>query len=267
MIKQRVITGVILGALVLLGVFWLSPGWFAFFAAAVVALAAHEWGNFAALGQLGRSGYALLCLALVALLQVVTPLLDTAILTLAGLFWLVACYVVVRYPAIRLECRWLKLLVGLVVIVPTWLALTSLKALTEGELALVMLLLLVWGADTGAYCAGKLLGRRKLIPNVSPGKTLEGMLGGLATCILIGVIIGLSRELPPVALVYLVALSLITGLASVLGDLFESLFKRERGIKDSGRILPGHGGILDRIDSLTAAAPVFMLGIHWAPMF
>lgn len=267
MFKQRLITGLVLGALVLLGVFWLSPEWFAFFAAGVVALAAHEWANFAALKQLGRWLYALASLALVGLLYFVTRSLDTVVLAGAALFWLVACYIVVRYPNIRLDQQWLKLLVGFLVVVPTWLALVSIKALENGELALMMLLLLVWGADTGAYCAGKLYGRRKLIPNVSPGKTLEGMLGGVATCVLIGVIVGLVRELPPLALVYLMALSLVTCLASVLGDLFESMFKRERGIKDSGRILPGHGGVLDRIDSLTAAAPVFMLGIHWVPMF
>lgn len=267
MIKQRLITGVILAALVLLGVFYLSPLVFAFCAAGVVALAAHEWGNFASLGAAGRWLYMLVCLAAVAMLHFVTPAVNTPVLVIAVLFWLWACYMVVSYPARKLDCQKLKLLVGLVVIVPAWLALVMLKSMQEGELALVMLMLLVWGADTGAYCAGKLLGRRKLIPNVSPGKTVEGLLGGLATSVVIGLAIGLWRELPASALVYLVALSLVTCLASVLGDLFESLFKRERGIKDSGRILPGHGGILDRIDSLTAAAPIFMLGLHWAPMF
>lgn len=267
MIKQRLITGVILAALVLLGVFYLSPLAFAVGAAGVVALAAHEWANFASLKQGGRWLYMLACLAVIALLHFATPALHTPILVVAFLFWLWGCYLVVGYPVRKLTGQGAKLLVGLVVIVPAWLALVLLKSMDEGEIALVMLMLLVWGADTGAYCAGKLLGRRKLIPNVSPGKTFEGLLGGLATSVVIGLAIGLWRELPAPALVYLVALSVVTCLASVLGDLFESLFKRERGIKDSGRILPGHGGILDRIDSLTAAAPIFMLGLHWAPMF
>ncbi len=267
MIKQRLITGVILAALVLLGVFYLSPFAFAVCAAGVVALAAHEWANFASLGQGGRWLFMLACLVAVALLHFATPVLYLPVLVLAFLFWLWGCYLVVGYPARKVGCTKLKLLVGLLVIVPAWLALVLLKSMEQGELALVMLMLLVWGADTGAYCAGKLLGRRKLIPNVSPGKTVEGLLGGLATSVVIGLVIGFWRELPAPALVYLVALSVVTCLASVLGDQFESLFKRERGIKDSGRILPGHGGIMDRIDSLTAAAPVFMLGLYWAPMF
>jgi phosphatidate cytidylyltransferase len=147
------------------------------------------------------------------------------------------------------------------VLISSWFALVELKRLDQGGVLILLLLLLVWASDIGAYISGKAWGRNKLAPNVSPGKTREGLWGGLLCCVLVGAVYGLARELPLLQLVYLVVLSLCTGLASVLGDLFESMLKRHQGIKDSGCMLPGHGGVLDRIDSLTAAAPVFVLGI------
>jgi phosphatidate cytidylyltransferase len=155
------------------------------------------------------------------------------------------------------------MLMGVLVLVPSWYALTALRAQEQGLSMLLMLLMLVWGADIGAYVAGKSFGRNKLMPAVSPGKTREGLWGGLAVCALVGAGFSLWLELELPASVYLVLLSVMTGLVSVLGDLLESLFKRERGIKDSGKLLPGHGGVLDRIDSLTAAAPVFLVGLYF----
>lgn len=129
---------------------------------------------------------------------------------------------------------------------------------------LMYVFLLVWCADSGAYFVGRKLGRRKMAPNVSPNKSMEGLAGGLATGLL--VVIGISvfkLQLSGVALISFVALSAVTILASVLGDLFESMLKRQAGVKDSGTILPGHGGVLDRIDSLLSATPIFALGF-WA---
>ncbi|MGO1794033.1 MAG: phosphatidate cytidylyltransferase, partial [Oceanisphaera sp.] len=113
--------------------------------------------------------------------------------------------------------------------------------------------------DTGAYFAGKAFGKRKLCPNVSPGKTLEGMLGGVVAATVLAVIVTQSVNLAPGHSQVLLIASVVAVLASVLGDLTESMFKREAGLKDSGNILPGHGGIMDRIDSLTAALPVFVV--------
>ncbi len=267
MIKQRILTGVVLAVAVLSAVFLLSADLFALGAGAVVVMGAREWANLSALAGVAQWLYAALVAALLLGLHFVAGAQALPwVLGAAFVFWLWACVLILRYPGgSGFHSRVARLLIGLAVLVPSWLALVGLKTHAAAPLALVMLLLLVWGADTGAFCAGKLLGRRKMIPSVSPGKTVEGLYGGLATCVLLGLGIGLWRELPTEGLVYLVVLSLLTGLAAVFGDLFESLFKRERGIKDSGALLPGHGGILDRIDSLTAAAPVFMLGLYWLP--
>ena len=123
--------------------------------------------------------------------------------------------------------------------------------------------LLVWGADSGAYFVGRKFGKKKLAPFVSPNKSVEGLYGGIATTIVIMLVVQyFYLNLTPFQIILFLILSIITVFASVLGDLFESMIKRRAGIKDSGRVLPGHGGVLDRIDSLLAAAPIFATGIY-----
>ena len=119
--------------------------------------------------------------------------------------------------------------------------------------------MLVWSADIGAYFVGKSLGKRKLMPNVSPGKTVEGFLGGVLCAAILTVVVGFSLQWSVDKYVTALLVTVLITTISVLGDLTESMFKRQAGVKDSGTILPGHGGILDRIDSLTATAPVFAL--------
>ena len=129
----------------------------------------------------------------------------------------------------------------------------------HGAQLIMFLLLMVWSADIGAYFVGKSLGKHKLLPNVSPGKTLEGFFGGIIfACILVGTA-GFILEWNSEQLMTVLAVTVLITTVSVLGDLNESMFKRQAGIKDSGSILPGHGGILDRIDSLTATAPIYAL--------
>ena len=128
---------------------------------------------------------------------------------------------------------------------------------------LMYLFLLVWGADSGAYFVGRKLGKKKLAPNVSPNKSVEGLYGGIFTAMLIVVVVEVVYlDLTFAQHILFLILSVITVFSSVLGDLFESMIKRRAGIKDSGRILPGHGGVLDRIDSLLAAAPIFAAGMY-----
>ena len=161
--------------------------------------------------------------------------------------------------------RTIKGLFGWLTLVPTWLAFMLLRSSEytsnsyHGAQLLMFLFLMVWSADVGAYFVGKSMGKHKLLPNVSPGKTLEGFLGGVVcACLLVGTAgYVMAWDSQQLAIVLLVTV-LITSI-SVLGDLNESMFKRQAGIKDSGSILPGHGGILDRIDSLTATAPIYAL--------
>jgi len=165
------------------------------------------------------------------------------------------------YPrASALWCgRVSKGVVGFLVLVPTWAAMVYIRELTQGPWLIVYMFLLVWGADTGAYFAGKRFGKRKLMPRVSPAKSWAGVGGAAVTVLLVTMTtqqhLHFSQNLS--FGIYILALVLL--FVSVVGDLTESMFKRQCGIKDSGSILPGHGGIMDRIDSLTAAAPVFAL--------
>lgn len=269
MFKQRVLTALILGPIALLCVFLLPSTAFLIALGVVVVLAGLEWANIATLDGDDRKIYAFVLAVLMTIpFGMGISLVSKFVMPVAALFWLWAIMLILRYPKnTGFAGRNSRLAIGVLVLIPSWLALSEIKSFDHGNLLLMLLLLLVWGADIGAYCAGKLLGQRKMIPTVSPGKTWEGFAGGVICCVLIGVIFGLIRELQLSALLYLVLLSLVTCIAAVFGDLFESMMKRERGIKDSGKLLPGHGGLLDRIDSLTAAAPVFVLGIHFAPAF
>jgi phosphatidate cytidylyltransferase len=154
------------------------------------------------------------------------------------------------------------LLCGAAVLVPPFVALGRLalttRGLASGPIAVLWLVLLVVAADVGAYFAGRSLGKRKLAPRVSPGKTWEGVGGGLALVALVAACGALYFGLPPLAAI---AFACAVGIFSVIGDLTESMFKRAAGLKDSGNWLPGHGGLLDRLDSVTAAAPLYALGL------
>jgi phosphatidate cytidylyltransferase len=259
-LKQRVLTALVLAPLALAAVFLLPQAAFEVVLAVVFLYGSWEWGNLCRLALSARLVYLAVHAAALSVVAFV-PGSQSLAIVLALLFWSVALLLVKGYPATAGYSRVpLRLLMGLLVLVPAWYAVTALRA---GENGLALLLLLVWGADIGAYAAGKTWGRRKLLPAVSPGKTLEGAAGGLVACMLVGLGFAVWLELSLLASVTLVLLSLLTGMVSVLGDLLESMLKRERGIKDSGQLLPGHGGVLDRIDSLTAAAPVFFAGLHF----
>ncbi|GEK48593.1 phosphatidate cytidylyltransferase [Halomonas pacifica] len=264
MLKQRLITALILAPLVLLGLFGLDGGAFALFAGAIVLLGAWEWVNLAGYERpgarlLGVAGAA----ALMALLWLVGATQATWPLWLAAAGWLVNFYWVTRYP--ERQSQWQapsrRLAMGLWVLLPTWVGFIALR--DGGVEWLLFVLLLVWTADSGAYFAGRAYGRRKLAPSVSPGKSWEGVLGGLAATTLLALGFALWLGLAPGQLAQLILITWLVTAVSVVGDLFESMLKRSRGIKDSSALLPGHGGVLDRIDSLTAAVPLFALLRLW----
>jgi phosphatidate cytidylyltransferase len=181
------------------------------------------------------------------------------------LWWALNLYWVIRYP--KNQQSWygsgiVRAMGGVMLLAPMWVALVNLHNLYGGAYFL-LLILLIWAADSGAYFVGKTFGKRKLAPNISPGKSIEGVLGGVGFALIV-MFIFLQQQDISLALYwrYLLLAVVISGV-SVLGDLVESLFKRASGFKDSGNIFPGHGGVLDRIDSLTAAAPFFLLGLMW----
>ncbi|NIH15649.1 phosphatidate cytidylyltransferase [Serratia symbiotica] len=274
MLKYRLITAVILIPLVIAVLFLLPPLIFVLITLVVCMLAAWEWGQLAGFtSRPKRILLAIMCGFVLALMMLSVPAYSRAVdlslmdgsLWLSLAWWLTALLLVLFYPQsaeVWRHSRSLRLLFGLLTIVPFFWSMLALRqcGYVENHFAgawwLLYVMLLVWGVDSGAYIFGKLFGKHKLAPKVSPGKTWEGLIGGLMTSALIAWLFGRYAPLNIVPVTLLVC-SVIAALASVLGDLVESMFKREAGIKDSGRLIPGHGGILDRIDSLTAAVPVF----------
>lgn len=266
MLKTRIITALILAPIAIGGVFFLPPVGFAIFTAALIALGAWEWANMAGLiEQPARVGYSAAVLLLLAALYTMTA---QGVLWLALLWWLVGFGFVASYP--KNSARWgsvpARAAMGLLVLVPAWVGLNYLRngefkfALTDNNLLLILYVFtLVWVADIGAYFSGRKFGNAKLAPRVSPGKSWAGVWGGLAAVAVFALVVSQTLGAGAGQSVALIIVSVVTAAVSVLGDLFESMLKRFRGIKDSSRLLPGHGGIMDRIDSLTAAIPIFTL--------
>ncbi len=266
-LKQRITTALVLVPLVVVGVLFLPTVWFGAMLAVVVGLGAREWARLAGLSS--RHSQQLYAVLTVVSLGFVWFVLNwqpglVVLLLLALIWWLVAATWVIRYPASTAAWFagvWRRTVIGLLVLVPAWAALVALHGYGEqGPRLILLLMLLIWGADSGAYFAGRKWGKDKLAPLVSPGKSWQGLWGGLVTSVLVAVLFINLFSIRVEHHLFFIAICIITVFFSVLGDLVESMFKRDAGVKDSGNLLPGHGGVLDRIDSLTAAAPVFVLG-------
>jgi len=274
--KQRIITGLILLPLAFCG-FFLLEGWhFALFIGAVCMLAAFEWAKLAGINNvIGQGIYAMLVVLLMIGLYLQRHLYgvdswqwsDACLLSIPiGLiWWLLALLLVLLYPHSRvlMKTTTLRLLMGLLILLPAWVALLVLKDFSDKTHLIAWLLALIWLADSGAYFVGRRFGKHKLLPAVSPGKSWEGLAGGMLIALLPVLSYGLYLQLSFTLIARSLLIAALVVLVSILGDLTESLFKREAGVKDSGKLLPGHGGILDRIDSLTAAAPVFIVLLTW----
>ena len=259
MLKQRIITALILLPIALCGFFLLEGSAFALFIGLVVTLGGWEWARLAGFNEQSmRVAYAA-AVALMLFVMHLLPGLAPWILGASVLWWGIATYLVLTYP--RSSDHWAsaarKLVIGLLILLPAWQGLVLIKQEPLGNWLIMAVMVLVWGADIGAYFSGRAFGKRKLAPLVSPGKSWEGVYGGLALSLIITVLVGFFRDWTVAELFKgLIGAALIVFI-SVVGDLTESIFKRQSGIKDSSNLLPGHGGVLDRIDSLTAAIPVF----------
>ncbi|HET7268887.1 MAG TPA: phosphatidate cytidylyltransferase [Oleiagrimonas sp.] len=266
MLLQRVLTAVILAPLAV-AVIVFPPTWlFALVVAAVFLAAEWEWTGACGLRSVSaRAAMLAFTLALLAVLwwARLTPWLWLAVILAGVAWWLVSLTWLRGYTFAASPSRehvWLKLAVGLCIFIPAWVALTTLHAGPQGHGWVLLALCIVWAADIGAYFSGRLLGRRKLAPRISPGKTRAGAGGALVAGMLVAAFGGWLLDVRGGWLVALAILGAVTVAASIIGDLFESLMKRHAEIKDSGTLLPGHGGLLDRMDSVFAAIPVFVIG-------
>lgn len=267
MLKERVITALVLVSF-LIGTLFIGGWWlFAVLTGAVVVLACWEWSDLCGLQtRLSRLlytfGVGFLGLSIGWLLQWTQHLDNLRMLLMtACCWWALALLWVQGYPSSA--ALWgspvVRMAMGAVILIPAWLSLLYLRAQPAGAWLVLMAFLTVAAADVGAYFAGRAFGRTKLARNVSPGKTWEGVVGGMALVLLWAALANVTVIQGDWLALFAVVVP--TSLVSVLGDLLESMVKRHRGVKDSGHLLPGHGGFMDRIDGLVAAAPVFALAV------
>lgn len=255
MLKARVLTALLLVFGLLAVLFFLPAMAVSGTFALITALAAWEWAGLMRSAARARILFAGVVLLSCLILGMRPQDSFLPLWLLAVLFWIALT------PFFLLRgwrLRGMGYVVGWVLLVPTWAALVALHG--RGPLLLLAVLAVVWVADIAAYFAGRAFGRHKLAPAISPGKTWEGVAGAVAGVLVYGLIVSTAlpalQSINPLALV---AFLLVLTAFSVIGDLFESLIKRQAGVKDSSQLLPGHGGILDRIDSLTAALPLAAL--------
>ena len=273
MLKQRVITGLIMAGLFLAAVIFLPLPGLALLLGILVSMGAWEWTRLAGLNSpMARVLYVLVLAAVLGALYSYCQLGNAPsqeqvqpFLGVACLWWSFAMLWVKGYPASAALWRMvpMRCLMGLLILAPAWMSAVFLLSFPRGGMLLVVMVLVVVAADIGAYFSGKTFGKHKLAVLVSPAKTWEGFWGGIICCVLLAVLLWylLPDQAAHISLSSVVAVTVTTALASVVGDLTVSMVKRESGVKDSGSLLPGHGGMLDRLDSLCGAAPVFALGL------
>ena len=275
MLKQRIVTAVILAVLFVTAMTLISAPVFSTLVMLAIMVAGWEWSGLTKINS-GRAR-AVFMLTLLAVLLVANHQLDVygdfdqqlsyQICLFALVLWAICFLWIQGYPSSTI--LWGRSLViagiGLVFLLATWIALTAIILFDNGKWLLLLAIIVVVLADVGGFFAGKLFGRHKLAPIISPGKTWEGFVGGLV--LQLALILGLTLYLPEVAIIDIAVLVIPVALLSVVGDLFESMLKRHSGVKDSGSLLPGHGGVLDRLDGVMAALPMFWVLLFQGSVF
>ena len=264
-LAQRVLTAAVLIPLVVAAVLGLSNSLFASILAIIFLFAGLEWVHLAQFQDRLLRMWVPVILALLLAMGYLLHLRQEWMLivcSIALVYWCVALVWVIQYERCEqvstLDHSSVRFAAGMLTLAPAWIALVMLHEISPW---LVMyILLLMWFADSAAYFAGRRFGQRKLAPKVSPGKSWEGVLGGLVAVTILAAVVALQIQMSWGNALGFITISVLVGMISVLGDLVESLFKRRAGLKDSGQLLPGHGGLLDRLDSLMSAAPGFALG-------
>jgi phosphatidate cytidylyltransferase len=269
MLKKRILTTSILLPMVLCAILYGSTVIVDIISAIILLIAALEWNKLIGVHQFWVH---LLIVVFIVSSCILFKIMNFPIIAccfFAALWWVGSFLVIAMYP--RGQILWANPWIGVglswILFVPTWLSLDWLHAAKNfGPIWVVFLCCLVWVADSGAYFTGKLWGKKKLIEKVSAGKTWVGVFGAFISTFIF-VILFANFWFKEQKIAMLLALGTVVVVASILGDLTESLFKRICGVKDSGNLLPGHGGVLDRIDGLLAAVPTFMVSINFFSKF
>ncbi|MGK0296905.1 MAG: phosphatidate cytidylyltransferase [Gammaproteobacteria bacterium] len=265
MLKQRVLTALLLVPVMLIGVLYIKTSGLAAFLGVIVSIGAWEWTKFAEIKRvIFRICYvAVVVVALSVSFYFKEEPWSIFVTYIGALWWLIAFASIVAVEKklyTFTKSTLITLFIGLLVLVPAWQSIILIHGRTAGDgpMQLIFLLLLIWTADISAYFTGRKWGNKKLSPTISPGKTWQGAIGGIIACFFLALIFGIKTQLHVYDIIIFLTLTSLTVMVSIIGDLFESLMKRRVNLKDSGNLLPGHGGVLDRIDSLSAAAPFFL---------
>jgi phosphatidate cytidylyltransferase len=276
-LRQRVVTAIVMLIVLYTGTAWLSPAAYAGFLSLIMLPALLEWAELMGL-QRKRDKMLWLLLVTTVLVPVLIVLVlpggvpstagVAAVSAIAMLFWFIVFWMIRDYPGGQQhwQATWKIGVMGVLALLPTWIGLFYLKIIDPSGLLVFFLIGMVSIVDIGAYFSGRAWGNTKLAPTLSPKKSWAGFWGGLASCAALtsAVLVWIHLNIQPLSIdmwVLLLVAAMLLAVFSVIGDLFESMLKRHRGMKDSGRLLPGHGGFLDRIDSLMAATPVFVLAL------